>query len=80
MNELDANFITIYNKKTDEFDYYIQRLFGFEMDESHKWVPYINCNKEDWTDLCQNNRILFKNDDLELKYEKETLNYASRKE
>jgi len=71
MTELDANFISIYNKDSDEFDYHIQRLCGFEMNETHLWVPYINCVREDWTDICQNNRILFKNDDLEFRYEKD---------
>ena len=74
MTELDANFISVYNKKKDEFDYYIQRLCGFEMDERHIWVPYINSVREDWTDICQNNRLVLKTDDVEFKYETPTHN------
>ena len=69
MNDLDANFISVYNKNTDEFDYYIQRLCGFEFSEAKIWVPYINKTKENWTDICQNNRILFKYEDLDFKFE-----------
>src|SRR5574343_312156 len=31
MEELDANFISVYNKEKDEFDYFIQRLCGHEI-------------------------------------------------
>jgi hypothetical protein len=75
MRELDANFISVYNKKIDEFDYYVERLCGYEMDDKHLWVPYINSVKENWTDICQNNRIVFKSDDIEFRYqEKATKN------
>ena len=51
MTELDANFISVYNKKKDEFDYFIQRVCGYEMDERHIWIPYINNTREDWTEI-----------------------------
>ena len=69
MSELDANFISVYNKANDEFDYFIQRLCGFEMNEKYYWVIYINNVKENWTEICQNNRIIFKSDNIEFKYE-----------
>ena len=73
--ELDGNFITMYNKYKDEYDYFIERLLGFrienEKDPYHGniWVPYINKIKEDWSFICQNNRIVTKQDGIELKYE-----------
>ena len=69
MTELDANFICLYNKDTDEFDFYIQRLHGYEMNETMSWVLYINNKRENWTDICRNNRIVIKNDEIEFRYE-----------
>jgi hypothetical protein len=74
MSELDANFISIYNKKIDEFEYFIQRLYGCEMNDKYSWVPYINDVKEKWTDICQNNRLVFKSDKIEFKYEQNSSN------
>lgn len=70
MSELDANFISVYNQDNDEFDYHIQRLNGHEKNETYSWAIYINKKKENWTYICQNNRILIKNDDIEFRYEK----------
>ena len=74
-SELDGNFITIYNKLKDEYDYFIERLVGFRIENEKEpyhgkiWVPYINKMKEDWSFICQNNRLVTKQDDIELKYE-----------
>ena len=74
--KFDANFISVYNKEKDEYEYYIQRLIGIniENEEIPKmgriWVPYINNKKEDWGFLCDNNRIISKEDDLIWKFEK----------
>jgi hypothetical protein len=74
MSELDANFISVYNKNIDEFEYFIQRLLGYEMNDKYSWVPYINDVKERWTDICQNNRLVFKSDKIEFKYEQNSSN------
>lgn len=64
----DANFVSRYNRTKDDFDYFVQRLMGVEMDnemapESGKvWLPFINGRREDWTFICQNNRIVTKKD------------------
>ena len=71
----DANFISMYNKDKNEFEYYIQRLIGMEIeDESSlasgkKWVPYINSKREDWTFLCENNRIVCHEDEILFRFE-----------
>jgi hypothetical protein len=69
MEELDANFISVYNKTKDEFDYFIQRLCGYEMSDSQEWTPYVNNIRENWTEICVNNRIIFKYDDFEFRFE-----------
>jgi len=72
---LDANFISIYNPDKKDFDYFIQRLIGIEISNSEKpamgklWVPYVNARKEDWSYLCENNRIIQKDDEIVFKYE-----------
>lgn len=74
--ELDANFISVYNDLKDEFDYFIQRLYGYEIEieenpiQGNIWVIYINRIKYNFSLLCGNSRIVKKDDDIELKYEK----------
>lgn len=74
--ELDANFISVYNKYKEEFDYYIQRLAGYELEKEEDplngrlWVPYINNAKMDWSQLCSQNRVVKKDDNIELRYER----------
>jgi hypothetical protein len=73
--ELDANFISKYNPKTEEFEYYIQRIMGYELENEEEpkrgkmWVVYINGSKCDWSFLCAKNRIVRREDEIELKYE-----------
>jgi hypothetical protein len=72
---LDANFISIWNTDKKEFEYYVQRLIGIEIDNEKRptagkiWVPYINAKREDWTFVCENNRIVSKTDEIVFKYE-----------
>jgi len=74
--EMDANFISKYNRQSDEYDYIIQRMCGFAVDDEENpfqrdvWVPYINEEKQDWTDICQNNRLVGKQDNVVFKFEK----------
>ena len=74
-DELDANFISSYNRKTDSFEYYIQRLAGYAIEnevepkKGKMWNCYINKEKVDWTYMCNNNRIISSKDELELIYE-----------
>jgi hypothetical protein len=73
--EMDANFISVFDKKKEEFEYFIQRLAGFEIereDEPYKgrmWVPYINRQKYSWSVLCGKNRVVKKEDEIEFRYE-----------
>lgn len=82
-NELDANFLTIYNKQTKSFDYYIQRLGGFELEnESDRikgkmWNFYLNNTKANWSFICNNNKIISVKDEIELKYESESVNHST---
>lgn len=74
-DDLDANFISIYNKYTDSFDYYIQRIGGYEIENEEEpnkgkmWNCYINKEKIDWSYECNNNRVISMNDEVELRYE-----------
>ena len=43
----DANFISTYDKSNDQFDYFVQRLVGKEMDNDKEWV--LMTNKEKFT-------------------------------
>jgi hypothetical protein len=73
--ELDANFISVYDKAKDCFEYYIQRLLGYEIEKEEEplkgklWVPYINKEKQSWSNLCGKNRVVNREDEIELKYE-----------
>jgi hypothetical protein len=71
---LDSNFISVYNKQTDAFDYFIQRLLGYQIEESDPyhgkiWTPYLNGKRESFSDLCSKNRIIYSSDEIDLKYE-----------
>jgi hypothetical protein len=72
---LDANFISMYNQDKKEFEYFIQRLVGLEIQNESKptqgklWVPYINSKKEDWSFLCEHNRIICREDEVLFRYE-----------
>lgn len=80
--KFDANFISVYNKDKDEYDYYVQRLIGVQIDNEEfpksgkLWVCYINQRREDWSFLCDNNRIVSKDDDILWRLEK----YVSKDE
>lgn len=82
-NELDANFLSIYNQQTKSFDYYIQRLAGYELEnevnpnKGKMWNLYLNNSKANWTFLCNNNRIISVKDEMELKYEGESNNHST---
>lgn len=57
--KFDANFISVFNPDRNEFEYFIQRLGGKEIENESKpwtgkiWVPYINGIKEDWSFICE---------------------------
>jgi len=76
--KLDVNFISIYNRKNDTFDYYIERLNGYEIENEENpkngrlWNCYINKIKLDWSFACHNNRIINSKDEIELIYEGDT--------
>lgn len=78
--KFDANFIAVLNKDKNEFEYFVQRLIGKGIENEEKpldgkvWVPYINNRREDWSFLCENNRIVAKEDEIVWRYE----NYYER--
>ena len=78
--KFDSNFISILSKEKEDFEYYVQRLLGVEIESENEpksgkiWVPYINNKREDWSYLCENNRIVAKEDDILWRYER----YLSR--
>ena len=53
--KMDGNFISLYNEKRGDFDYYVQRLLGVGIENEEDpiagklWVPYINNRREDWS-------------------------------
>ena len=74
-NKFDANFIAMPVGK-ESFEYYVQRLLGQAIDDEEKpkegriWVPYINNKREDWSYLCDHNRIVAKEDTILWRFEK----------
>ena len=72
--QVDANFISKYNDSQQDFDYYVQRLLGIEMEYEETpqngkiWVPFINYKREDWTFICRNGRIVAKSDSIVWKF------------
>ena len=72
--KFDANFISIYNKERDDFDYYVERLVGISVENNEKpeegkmWVPFINNRIENWSYICENNRIVAKEDQVEWRF------------
>jgi hypothetical protein len=67
--QFDANFISVYNKAQDLFEYYVQRLIGVEITEEKQplkgkmWVPYINGVKMLWNEVCLvDKRVKFDDD------------------
>ncbi len=71
----DANFISTYNKDKKQFEYFVQRLIGQEIQDEKRpgygkiWVPYINAKREDWSYLCENNRIVSRQDEILFRFE-----------
>ena len=75
-NAFDANFISKYDEHLHEFQYYVQKLIGIEIENetypnSGKiWIPFINSIKENWTEICNKNRIIIKTDFIQWKFMK----------
>lgn len=69
--KIDPNFINCYNPVDDDFDYIIERMYGYgiDNDEGKNWNIYINDNLETWSLMCRNNRIVSKGDKIEFKFE-----------
>lgn len=74
-DKVDGNFISQYNEKKGVFDYYVQRLIGVSIENENEpiqgkiWVPYINNKREDWSFLCDSNRIICKEDEILWRFE-----------
>lgn len=54
-----ANFISVYNKQKDCYEYFVQQLIGIEIENDKKpsegsmWIPYINGKKSDWQEISE---------------------------
>lgn len=74
-NKFDANFIALMNSERGDYEYFVQRLMGVAIEDEEKpvqgklWVPYINGKREDWSYLCENNRIVAKEDEIVWRFE-----------
>lgn len=77
--EFDCNFISKYNEKKDEFDYFIENIAKRRRssalgelrrvgDAAISWQIWINDEQEDFSSLCRESRVVHKDDVLELKY------------
>ena len=68
--ELDANFISIYNKTDDSYSYYVQRLIGKSIaDDKHPengkaWVVYLNNSKHSWDEICKTDQKVHPQDNI----------------
>ena len=73
--DFDANFISIFNYREDDFDYFVQRIMGVGIEDEEEplngsiWNVYINDRLEDWTTICKFNRIVCKEDRIYWKFE-----------
>ena len=73
--ELDANIISVYNPTTDSYDYYIQSLLGYKIENvqnpklGQMWNIYLNNEKLDWNSYFDNFRSITYKDEIDLKYE-----------
>ena len=71
---VDANFISIYNEREKDFDYYVEKLLGINIENEENptvgnvWVPFVNGKREDWTHICRNGRIVEKKDQIVWKF------------
>lgn len=73
---IDGNFISIYNKESDDFTYYIERLIGISIEgnadpvSGKGWVVYVNSEKKPlWNEIVQNDLIVGFSDKIEWIYQ-----------
>ena len=75
-NKYNANFISLYNPVTNNYDYYIETLLNYKIEnEDHPkkgkmWNIYINNEKVNWDYKCDNQRTINFQDKIDLKFEK----------
>ena len=67
--KFDGNFISVFDEKEQKYSYFVQRLLGQEQLESKFWIPYINDVREDWSYICEHNRLIAKEDKIVWKWE-----------
>ena len=74
-NELKTNFVSVYNKKTDEFEYYIESMLGHspKLDSlpvsGSQWCVYINNVKTSWNQVCGSETRVSTSDKMIFTYE-----------
>jgi hypothetical protein len=82
--KLDANFISVYNTEKKEFEYYVQRMLGVHISNEGQpargriWVPYVNAQREDWSFICENNRVVSPDDEIVFRYEQHFSHHKAR--
>lgn len=75
-NTLDANFISVFRKDLEKFEYVVQRLCGVEVEdeenlqEGKAWVPYINEKSHAWNEVCEKDTEVSPGDTIEWKFER----------
>lgn len=55
-DNLDANFLAVYDLQQDAHTYVVERLLGARADINSggkAWVPYLNGKKSDWHTICE---------------------------
>ncbi|CAG9326543.1 unnamed protein product [Blepharisma stoltei] len=75
-DSIDANFMSIYDKENDKFDYVVQRLLGIEVENlkdpmsGNMWVPYVKGNKLDWNKICNDEFKVKPEDEIVWRFQK----------
>ena len=70
----DASFMSYYNSRKQDVDYYVQRLVSVPLEkesspeEGRIWNLYINGHLEDWMQIMRHNRIVCKEDSIVWRY------------
>lgn len=74
---LDANFISVFRKDLDTFEYLVQRLCGVELEneedprEGKQWVSYINKQFYEWNEVCEKEIEVNPGDLIEWRFKKD---------
>lgn len=76
IEEAKANFISIYNSDKDDFEYFVQKLLGVEIEsetsptKGKMWVPYISGKKQDWDEIIHTDHTVSHRDEILWRFQK----------